>query len=575
MPKIFISYRREDSEAITGRISDRLVQAYGPDSVLLDVDSMIPGRSFRDRIAQLLRECDVMAAIVGPKWAGPLSDGHLRIEKANDWVRVEIETALAREIPLIPVLVLGAAMPDIDTLPETMKNFAFMHALHVGGGPDFHPHVDRLIRSMNRLLDIDPASSPSPAAQTPILVPPAAIVAKPALAASAPQGLSFQTYRDRHLFGPGPKFILALKGTGGVRAAITLAFLERIEKVIAEQQQGRTSRLADCFDLIGGPSTGGLLSTALALGYGTERLKQFFVRFAAQAFKRRSAWSMLSMQAKFDHRILRGQVEELIGNRSLGSHDLLTGLCILMKRIDTGALWVIANNPRYHYWNTPDDNSFIGNRHFPLANLVRASTAAPGYFAPEELPIVPGAPSGLFVDGGMSLHANPALVMFLMSTLKSHGIQWSTGSKALTIALIGDGSFRRRMNRQGMYFAAAFRLALQSLMSLAGEADDFVLAQMRLLGESPMRPPVVFLNGEMDGRPLGGPYFTFLHYDVRLEAPWLEESLGLKVSERDVARFRSVDDPTVISDLYDIARTAAEKQVKPEHWANITSIASE
>src|SRR5262245_22416457 len=103
MPKIFVSYRREDSEAVTGRVYDRLVQRYNEGSVLMDIESMIPGSDFRKRINELLQECDVMTAIVGTRWLGPMKGGRSRIDEETDWVRIEIEAALKRGIPIIPV----------------------------------------------------------------------------------------------------------------------------------------------------------------------------------------------------------------------------------------------------------------------------------------------------------------------------------------------------------------------------------------------------------------------------------------------------------------------------------------
>jgi patatin-like phospholipase/acyl hydrolase len=73
---------------------------------------------------------------------------------------------------------------------------------------------------------------------------------------------TFDCARDRHLFGPGPKRILALDG-GGVRGAISVAFLERIESLLSERLGGAI-RLGDWFDLVGGTSTGALISGALA-----------------------------------------------------------------------------------------------------------------------------------------------------------------------------------------------------------------------------------------------------------------------------------------------------------------------
>ncbi|MET0631311.1 MAG: TIR domain-containing protein [Xanthobacteraceae bacterium] len=152
MPRITISYRRADSDAIAGRIRDRLARHYGDRAVFMDIDNIPFGIDFREHIKGELASNDMLVAVVGPKWLGPGEDGRLRIADETDPVRIEIETALQRGIPVIPVLVQGAAMPGPGDLPDTMKSFAFHNAAPVDAGRDFHPHVDRLLRSMDRIL---------------------------------------------------------------------------------------------------------------------------------------------------------------------------------------------------------------------------------------------------------------------------------------------------------------------------------------------------------------------------------------------------------------------------------------
>jgi WD40 repeat protein len=158
MPKIFVSYRRKSSEAITGRILDRLVAHYGKDSIFIDIDNILPGVDFRRRINQVLNETDIMIAVVGPKWLGSGKQARVGMHRENDWVRLEIETALRRNTLVIPVLVDGAQMPDASDLPEHMKDFVYRSAIIVASGQDFHMHVDRLIRAIDQMI----ASGPSP-----------------------------------------------------------------------------------------------------------------------------------------------------------------------------------------------------------------------------------------------------------------------------------------------------------------------------------------------------------------------------------------------------------------------------
>ncbi len=182
------------------------------------------------------------------------------------------------------------------------------------------------------------------------------------------------TPRDRHLFGPGPKRILALDG-GGVRGAVSIAFLERLEELLKEKA-GRPVRLCDYFDLIGGTSTGAIIATALSLGYTAAEIRQFYERLAPRVFYK-PFYRLIGWQAKFDSRRLLQELTEILGPRLLDSEDLQTGLGILLKRMDTGSSWTILNNPRSQYWDTPKDKGFSGNRYMPLVNLVRASAAAP------------------------------------------------------------------------------------------------------------------------------------------------------------------------------------------------------
>jgi hypothetical protein len=148
---------------MVGRIFDRLVTRYGKTSVFMDIDNIPYGIDFRKHIQETLQECDMVLAVVGPRWLGADTQGSFRINNAADPVRVEIETALRRGIPLIPVLVEGATMPDASQLPESLSEFAFRNAAPVDVGRDFHIHMDRLTRSIDHILqtkDSPPLSAP-------------------------------------------------------------------------------------------------------------------------------------------------------------------------------------------------------------------------------------------------------------------------------------------------------------------------------------------------------------------------------------------------------------------------------
>lgn len=156
MPKIFVSYRRDDSEHITGRIYDRLEPHFGGDNVFMDIDSIPSGVDFREHLDRTVGQCDVLLAVIGEQW---LNIGYRegskegwRLDDTTDFVRIEIQSSLTRGIPVIPVLVGRAAMPGEQEMPEGLKGLSYRNAAEVRSGRDFRDHVDRLIRGIEQLF---------------------------------------------------------------------------------------------------------------------------------------------------------------------------------------------------------------------------------------------------------------------------------------------------------------------------------------------------------------------------------------------------------------------------------------
>jgi TIR domain-containing protein len=150
MAKITISYRRDDSMDITGRIFDRLTSRYGRETVFRDIDSIPPGLDFREHIRASIEDSDVLMVVVGPRWMGGSRHGHPRIHAETDYVRIEVEAALNRHIPVIPLLVGGADMPQPSQLPENIREFAYRNAVQIDSGRDFDHHMNGLIAPRTR-----------------------------------------------------------------------------------------------------------------------------------------------------------------------------------------------------------------------------------------------------------------------------------------------------------------------------------------------------------------------------------------------------------------------------------------
>ena len=148
-----MSYRRQDSADVTGRIYDRLRRHFGSDTVFKDVDSIPLGADFRRYIETALGSASVFVCVIGPDWAGADKENR-SIDSEHDFVRVETAVALDRKIAIIPALVRGAKMPSEAELPDSIKALAFRNGTPVRPDPDFEGDIQRLIHGINELYDL-------------------------------------------------------------------------------------------------------------------------------------------------------------------------------------------------------------------------------------------------------------------------------------------------------------------------------------------------------------------------------------------------------------------------------------
>ena len=156
---------------------------------------------------------------------------------------------------------------------------------------------------------------------------------------------------NAHLFGPGPKRILALDG-GGIRGILTVQLLKRIEKLVRERTGNDKAVLADYFDLIGGTSTGAIIAAALALGWPVERIEKLYLKLGNSIFKSRFFRKGL-LTPKFSAKPVKKALADKkdgFGDIRLGGAELKTGLAVVAKRLDTGSPWVVHNNPKGRYF---------------------------------------------------------------------------------------------------------------------------------------------------------------------------------------------------------------------------------
>ena len=152
MSKVFISYRRDDSAGYAQAIYRELVQHFSKDRLFMDVDTLEPGADFVRVIEEAVNECDVLLALIGKRWANVGSGSTSRLNDAEDFVRLEISTALARDIPVIPVLLDGMTMPSGETLPTSLKSLSRRNAIEISN-TRFNFDVERLITTVRKILD--------------------------------------------------------------------------------------------------------------------------------------------------------------------------------------------------------------------------------------------------------------------------------------------------------------------------------------------------------------------------------------------------------------------------------------
>jgi hypothetical protein len=146
---IFVSYRRDDSSGHAGRLADRLVEHFGRKRIFVDIDTIEPGEDFVTVIENAVASCEILIAVIGQNWLSGSGSGQL--DNPNNFVRLEIGTALRRDIRVIPVLVQRASMPKPQDLPEDLVKLTRRNAVELSD-LRWQTDVDQLINVMERVL---------------------------------------------------------------------------------------------------------------------------------------------------------------------------------------------------------------------------------------------------------------------------------------------------------------------------------------------------------------------------------------------------------------------------------------
>jgi hypothetical protein len=358
------------------------------------------------------------------------------------------------------------------------------------------------------------------------------------------------------------KRILSFDG-GGIRGVFSLQILARIEELFRKEQRRNDLVLADIFDLFAGTSTGAIIAACLAWGMSVREVEELYLKCGPEIFAKvpwYSRWKAKYRAEPIAMLFRRKFSESADANipALLGSKRLRTLLLIVMRNASTGSPWPVSNNPHASFNDPklPDCNLKI-----PLWQLLRASTAAPIYFPPEEIQLADQ--SFLFVDGGMTPFNNPALIAVLMATLPQYKLCWPASRESLHVISIGTCAARARLPHK---LAADINL-LDAISYLAPAWIEAISAEQdficRVIGDcvhgasldseiGALNAPTLFAASEQK--------FTYVRYDQAFVS---QLSKAEKLSRAETQP--ELDDLKLIPLLQQMGREYASEHVRLDH----------
>jgi len=363
---------------------------------------------------------------------------------------------------------------------------------------------------------------------------------------------------------PGPKKILSLDG-GGIRGALTLGYLKKIEDILkAKFPDNRDFRLSDYFDLIGGTSTGAIIAASLAIGKTVDEIKDLYMDLGGKIFgEKNNWWDFNRLRATYNFRPMEQGLRQVFGDIKLGGKEIKTGLCVVAKRADTNSIWPLVNHPQGKFFDSNDGK----NKDLDLWRVVRASTAAPTYFAPQMIEVSPGQ-TAAFIDGGLSMANNPALTLLMVATLSGFKFHWPMGEDKILLVSIGTGygEFKKKFKEIDHATLLSWASNIPEMLMQDASWQNQVLLQW--ISKSPTADS---LDGEIEDLKddlLGNnPLISYLRYNFCITCNNLNT---LKAEDKiycddDVKSLTDMSRASNRELLYKIGAKAAAA-IKPEHF---------
>lgn len=377
---------------------------------------------------------------------------------------------------------------------------------------------------------------------------------------------------DQHLSPGQPKRILALDG-GGIRGALTLGYLERIEAILKKQHGDSDSfRLCDYFDLIGGTSTGSIIASCLAIGWSVEEIKEKYFELGGKIFAKKYKWWNVftiteMIRAGYDARPLEEELQNVFKEITLGGNEVKTGLCIVAKRADTNSVWPFINHPKAKYY----DGEYGRNKDILLWKAVRASAAAPSYFLPQIIDVGGGLPTAAFIDGGVSMANNPSLQLLMVATLNGFPFHWKIGADNLLLVSVGTGMSRWERLPADVPKNNLLNWAQQIPDMFMQDASWHNQIMLQWLSKCDTRWRIDGEVGDLTddlitGDTEKGGLLSYLRYNIWLDAPSLKEVMKKDYSKEQVDSLTEMSNTQNRFELFEIGKNDAEIKVIDAHF---------
>ena len=408
------------------------------------------------------------------------------------------------------------------------------------------------------------------------------------------------SHLDALIRASGPKKMLAIDG-GGIRGLIAIEFLARIEALLRAELKRENLLLCEYFDYVGGTSTGAIIATLISLGFSMDEIRTFYRNGADAMFTPANNWVALARRFKgpvaiflgaiglvgqgamFTKKKLEEKIKSVIREKTgdadalFGSDKLRTLLLIVTRNATTDSPWPLSNNPNAKYNIRERDQNGKeqkSNLDIPLWQLVRASTAAPVFFGPEEIRVPGVSKPFMFQDGGTTVYNNPAFQMFLMATLPTYNLGWAATAEQLLLVSVGTGfceSANKNLKEKEMNLIYNLQSMPAALMRAATVEQDILcrcFASVRSSNDAMKKIDLEIDDLLGEHSPKWGKLMSYVRYNVELSESGLAEIGATGIDPKSVQPL----DGKAVDDLRLVGSKAAERFVSLEDFSGFLTL---